>query len=87
MASAFFVCKRREKIYRAGKIRQAKQVENQPGAGERAEFPQRKIRPKWRLLGKKIFWKEECFFNFIVWQYQSGRIQKYWVAPEERTVI
>ena len=63
MASAFFICKRREKIYGAGKIRQAKQAENRPGAGERAEFPQRKIAPKWQYAQKRILWKEERFLT------------------------
>ena len=67
MASAFFVCKRREKIYGAGKIRQAKQgrrpAGEPAGAGERAEFPQRKIRPKWRYTRKKYFGKKSVFLT------------------------
>lgn len=48
--------------------REGASPENQPGAGERAEFPQRKVAPNGGTLGK-ILWKEEHFFNSIVWQY------------------
>ena len=37
--------------------------ENRPGAGERAEFPQRKIRPKWRHTRKKYFGKKIVFLT------------------------
>ena len=58
-----FVCKRREKIYGAGKIRQAKQVENQPGAGKGLNFPKGRYAPNGGHTRKKYFGKKIVFLT------------------------